>query len=168
MEEKSSPAGDWRKPAQPRLAAHRPSRGEPGWTGKSGPAGDWRKPAQPQRCVDRGPTGAGQAGRGREDGPHQARRSTGPAGAQKRPELAGNGLNRPRTNLFWPKKGQNRCMPARRHEFWPKKDICQPGSAGIDPGPTYVGRDINMSAGTHICQPEEAECWPGDADVDLG
>jgi hypothetical protein len=53
-------------------------------------------------------------------------------------------------------------MSARRREFWPGKDICRPGSAGVDPGPIYVGRDI------YICRPEEAECWLRDADVDPG
>jgi hypothetical protein len=35
-------------------------------------------------------------------------------------------------------------------------------NAGVDPGPTYVGRDINMLVGTYIFRPEEAERLPGE------
>jgi hypothetical protein len=59
-------------------------------------------------------------------------------------------------------------MPTCRREYRPEKDICQPGSVGVDLGPTNVGRDINMSAEAYICRPEEAECRPGNAGVDPG
>jgi hypothetical protein len=48
-------------------------------------------------------------------------------------------------------------MPAHKREFQPGNIICRPGelyagprSAEVDPGPTFVDRDINMPAGTYI------------------
>jgi hypothetical protein len=37
-------------------------------------------------------------------------------------------------------------MLAHRREFWSKNIYAGRGNAGVDPGPTYVSRNINMPA----------------------
>jgi hypothetical protein len=145
-----------------------------------GPRRVWPKQAQ---------SGRGRSGPARDEArrPSRDSPSAGPGGILPAPAQAGcrctempaqpgpktPGADRERSysaqdELVPAQRGQNRYMAAWRREFRPEKDICRPGSAGVDPGPTYVGRDINMPTGTHICRPEEAECRPGDADVDPG
>jgi hypothetical protein len=80
------------------------------------------------------------------------------------------GLAQPRFARRWPswnwpglaqeldilaKKGRIRCLPAHEREFRPGEDIFRQGklyagsgNAEVDPGPMYVGWDINMLART--------------------
>jgi hypothetical protein len=61
-------------------------------------------------------------------------------------------------------------MSAHERECQPEKTNVGQGSVSVDPGPTYVSRDINMPARTHQCQSGEAArgriCRPGNVDVD--
>jgi hypothetical protein len=122
----------------------RPSRG---WK-KGRPSRDTQR-AGPARVAGRQPKPRSGEGRLRWDcwSPAQA----GIQGAQAGigPAIASAGRDWPGSaqKLCMPaRRGQIRCMPAHRREFRSENIYAGQGNARVDPGPTYVGRDINMPA----------------------
>jgi hypothetical protein len=154
--EHASPAGNGGAPAQ---LGYRPAPAQPKME-RAGPAAG-EVPAHTEIASRR---------------PKPGFRAMAQAGIDPAAASAGRDWAETAQNLFMPaRRGRIRCMPAHEREYRPGKNICRPrelyagpGSVEVDPRPTYVGRDINMPAGTYICWPEEAECRPGDADVDPG
>jgi hypothetical protein len=92
-----------------------------------------------------------------QDAERAGKRSSG----RRRPSRGACCLHRPgrpksaRYQLMPARRGRNSPMPAHKREYRPGKNIFRPGklyagpgNAGIDTGHTYVGRDMNMPAGT--------------------
>jgi hypothetical protein len=143
-----------------RDAGHRPSRETP----RASPAG-LLAPAQTgkeESWPSRGRIAPAQPGfshaspAGTEDRPDLPR--TGPGGtcccagalAQPGPKMPRADREREdsaQDELVSAQKGQNRYMPAWRRIIRPENIYADRGNVGVDPGPTYVSRDINMSAG---------------------
>jgi hypothetical protein len=166
-------------PTQPRRPSQELSRAGPGGSGARRPRREWSAPAQPGVAPRR---------------PRRELPFSDPGGLLlSRPSrncccagvLAKPGSKSPRAGRERPnpaqdeldpaKKGQNHYMPAHRRIFWPENIYAGRGNAGVNPGPTYVGRDINMPArGSRVparrcrCRSETSECRPGQVDVSPG